>query len=87
MAYHKKQETTLRVQEGSTLMDFLLSKMGGMSRTSVKNLLARRVVRVNRSVETRPDTLLNSGDEVVIVPEQGARQLTHPKLRIVYEDD
>ena len=68
-------------------MDFLLSKMGGMSRTSVKNLLARRVVRVNRSVETRPDTLLNSGDEVVIVPEQGARQLTHPKLRIVYEDD
>ena len=87
MAYHKKQETTLRVQEGSTLMDFLLSKMGGMSRTSVKNLLGRRVVRVNRSVETRPDTLLNSGDEVVIVPEQGARQLTHPKLRIVYEDD
>ena len=87
MAYHKKQETTLRVQEGSTLMDFLLSKMGGMSRTSVKNLLARRVVRVNRSVETRPDTVLNSGDEVVIVPEQGARQLTHPKLRIVYEDD
>ena len=87
MAYHKKQETTLRVQEGSTLMDFLLSKMGGMSRTSVKNLLARRVVRVNRSVETRPDTLLNSGDEVVIVPEQGARHLTHPKLRIVYEDD
>ena len=87
MAYHKKQETTLRVQESGTLMDFLLSKMGGMSRTSVKNLLARRVVRVNRSVETRPDTLLNSGDEVVIVPEQGARQLTHPKLRIVYEDD
>ena len=87
MAYHKKQETTLRVQEGSTLMDFLLSKMGGMSRTSVKNLLARRVVRVNRSVETRPDTVLNSGDEVVIVPEQGARHLTHPKLRIVYEDD
>ena len=87
MAYHKKQETTLRVQEGSSLIDFLLSKMGGMSRTSVKNLLARRVVRVNRSVETRPDTVLNSGDEVVIVPEQGARQLTHPKLRIVYEDD
>ena len=87
MSYHKKQETVLRVQEDSTLMAFLLSKMGGMSRTSVKNLLARRVVRLNGRIETRPDTELKGGDTVVIVPEQGARLLTHPKLRIVYEDD
>ena len=77
----------MRVQETTTLMPFLLSKMGGMSRTSVKNLLARRVVRVNGRIETHPDTALASGDEVLIVPEQGARLLTHPKLRIVYEDD
>ena len=87
MAYHKKQETSLRVQEDCTMMAFLLSKMGGMSRTSVKNLLARRVVRLNGRVETRPDTELMAGDQVVIVPEQGTRQLVHPKLRIVYEDD
>ena len=85
--HHKKQDTVLRVQETTTLMPFLLSKMGGMSRTSVKNLLARRVVRVNGRIETHPDTALASGDEVLIVPEQGARLLTHPKLRIVYEDD
>ena len=85
--HHKKQDTVLRVQETTTLMSFLLSKMGGMSRTSVKNLLARRVVRVNGRIETHPDTALASGDEVLIVPEQGARLLTHPKLRIVYEDD
>ena len=85
--HHKKQETVLRVQEASTLMPFLLSKMGGMSRTSVKNLLARRVVRLNGRIETHPDTALAAGDQVVIVPEQGARLLTHPKLRIVYEDD
>jgi 23S rRNA pseudouridine1911/1915/1917 synthase len=87
MPYHKKQETSLRVQQDCTMMDFLLSKMGGMSRTSVKNLLARRVVRLNGRVETRPDTELIAGDQVVIVPEQGTRQLVHPKLRIVYEDD
>lgn len=85
--HHKKQETVLRVQEASTLMPFLLSKMGGMSRTSVKNLLARRVVRLNGRIETHPDTALAAGDQVVIVPEQGARLLTHSKLRIVYEDD
>ena len=87
MAYHKKQETVLRVKESGTLMDFLLQKMGGMTRTSVKNLLARRIVRVDGRVETRPDTLLASGSEVVIMPEQGARLFSHPKLRIVYEDD
>lgn len=87
MAYHKKQETSLRVQQSGTLMDFLLSKMGGMSRTSVKNLLARRVVRLNGGVETRPNVELQEGDLIVIVPEQGTRTLTHPKLRIVYEDD
>ena len=75
------------MQADGTLMAFLLSKMGGMSRTSVKNLLSRRVVHLNGRVETHPDTQLKPGDEVVILPEQGTRQLTHPKLRIVYEDD
>lgn len=87
MSYKKKQETLLRVQEQNTLMTFLLSKMGGMSRTSVKNLLARRVVHLNGRVETHPDAALQAGDEVVIVPEKGNSQLTHPKLRLVYEDD
>ena len=87
MSYKKKQETVLRVQEQNTLMTFLLSKMGGMSRTSVKNLLARRVVHLNGRVETHPDAALQAGDEVVIVPEKGNSQLTHPKLRLVYEDD
>ena len=87
MSYKKKQETVLRVQEQNTLMTFLLSKMGGMSRTSVKNLLARRVVHLNGRVETHPDAALQAGDEVVVVPEKGNSQLTHPKLRLVYEDD
>ncbi|MBR3646780.1 MAG: RluA family pseudouridine synthase [Paludibacteraceae bacterium] len=85
--YKKKNETELRVSAESTLMDLLLDKMGGMTKTSIKNLLSRRVVRVNGRVETRPDTMLQAGDTVVIVPEHGQRLLTHPKLRVVYEDD
>ncbi len=85
---HKtKQETVLHVRETTTLMPFLLSKMGGMSRTSVKNMLSRRVVRVNGRIETRPDTPLTTGNEVTIMPERGTHTLSHPKLRIVYEDD
>jgi len=68
-------------------MDFLLQKMGGMSKTSVKNLLSRRVVQINGRVEARYDTPLKAGDVVTIVPGQGNHELVHPKIRIVYEDD
>lgn len=88
MAYHpKKQQTQLRVSGETTLLDFLLQKMGGMTKTSIKHLLSRRVVHLNGRVETRPDTALMAGDEVTIVPEQGSQALRHPKLRVVYEDD
>lgn len=88
MAYHhKKQQTELRVTNTDTLMNFLLSKMGGMSKTSVKNLLGRRVVQVNGSIETRHDHQLQPGDLVCIMPGHGNAELKHPKLKIVYEDD
>lgn len=85
--HHKKQPTALRVAADTTLMEFLLEKMGGMSRTSIKNLLTRRIVQVNGSIVTRGDMAVRPGDQVVIVAAKGATTLTHPKLKIVYEDD
>lgn len=85
--HHKKQPTALRVAADTTLMEFLLEKMGGMSRTSIKNLLTRRIVQLNGSIVTRGDTTVHPGDQVVIVAAKGATTLTHPKLKIVYEDD
>lgn len=85
--YKKKQETAMRVQEETTLMDFLLSKMGGMSKTSVKHLLARRIVKVDGRIVTRPDAPLHGGETIVVSPEKGSQTLRHPKLRVVYEDD
>ncbi len=83
----KKKETRLRVQEATTLQFFLQSKMGGMTRNSVHQMLSHRQVSVNSVVQTRYDYALNAGDEVVVTTGVAGKELTHPKLRIVYEDD
>jgi 23S rRNA pseudouridine1911/1915/1917 synthase len=68
-------------------MDFLMAKMGGMARSSVKQLLGQRRVKVGNAVQTRHDFQLKSGDTVTVLSGRGNSQLTHPKLRIIYEDD
>ena len=85
--YKKKDDTTLRVEQPTALLDFIQSKMGGMAKTSVKQLLSQRRVTVNGAVQTRHDTPLQSGDTVVISNGRGNIQLHHPKLRMVFEDD
>ena len=85
--YKKKDDTTLRVEQPTALLDFIQSKMGGMAKTSVKQLLSQRRVTVNGAVQTRHDTPLQSGDTVVIGSGRGNIQLHHPKLRMVFEDD
>lgn len=77
----------VRVSEETTLMPFLISKLGGMSRNSVKQLLARRQVQVNQHTETHFDCVLHEGDEVIICFDTVKHELKHPLLRIVYEDD
>ena len=83
----RKSDTVLRVSEPAQLIDFLIAKMGGMARSSVKQLLGQRRVKVGNAVQTRHDFMLNAGDVVTISSGRGNSQLTHPKLRIVYEDD
>lgn len=83
----QKQNTIIRVSEPTELMPFLLSKLGGMTRTSIKALLAHRQVLVNKVVRTRHDTPLQEGDEITILTGRGNSELRHPKLKIIYEDD
>ena len=83
----RKQDTFFRVEATTELMPFLLSKLGGMTRTSVKQLLSQRRVTVNAGIQTRHDTPLKSGDLVNILQGRGNVELRHPKLRIIYEDD
>lgn len=81
------KETRLKVTEQTELMVFLLTKMGGMSRNSVKSLLSHRQVSINNKVTTQFNTLLKTGDLVVISTSKGNTELTHPKLSIIHEDD
>lgn len=83
----RKQDTSFRVETATELMPFLLSKMGGMTRTSVKQLLSQRRVTVNAGIQTRHDTPLKPGDKINILKGRGNIELRHPKLRIIYEDD
>ena len=83
----RKQDTILRVAEPTQLMDFLIAKMGGMARSSVKQLLGQRRVKVGNAIQTRHDFALKAGDVVTVSSGRGNSQLTHPKLKIVYEDD
>ena len=83
----RKQDTSFRVEAATELMPFLLSKLGGMTRTSVKQLLSQRRVTVNAGIQTRHDTPLKPGDMVNILQGRGNVELRHPKLRIIYEDD
>ena len=79
-------ETILRVNEPAELMQFLLAKMGGMSRNSVKSLLSHRQVMVNGKVTTLFNTALKAGDTVLISNARGNIELTHPKLKVIFED-
>lgn len=79
-------ETTFRVTEPAELMQFLLAKMGGMSRNSVKSLLSHRQVMVNGKVTTLFNTALKAGDTVLVSSARGNIELTHPKLKIIFED-
>lgn len=83
----KRQDTVLRVEADMELLPFLLSKMGGMTRTSIKQLLGQRRVTVNKAVQTRHDVPVHKGDTVVITSGRGNGELHHPKLSIVYEDE
>ncbi|MDD3078129.1 MAG: RluA family pseudouridine synthase [Paludibacter sp.] len=79
--------TKLTVSEPVDLMAFLLAKMGGMSRNSVKSLLSHRQVMVNGTITTQFNAPLKPNDIVVVSSSRGNVELIHPKLKIMYEDE
>lgn len=79
--------TNLTAKENTLLMEFLLAKMGGMSRNSVKSLLSHRQVAVNNKITTQYDLQLRPGDRVSINTTRGNAELHHPLLKVIYEDN
>ena len=81
------KETRLKVTEPVELMTFLMAKMGGMSRNSVKSLLAHRQIMVNSKITTLFNQALQPNDLVTVNSGRGNIELKHPKLKIIFEDE
>lgn len=69
------------------LLDFLIAVMPERKRTTVKDYLKHRQVMVGDNVVTQFDTELTPGDEVKVNTTREFQTFTHPRLKIVYEDD
>lgn len=83
----RKNNTLLRAAAPIALLALMQAKLGGMTVTSIKQLLRSRRVQVNGAICTRGDQALQAGDEVTILSQAGTTTLHHPKLSLVYEDD
>ena len=82
----KHTTTAFNVRRDSTLEEFLQSQMPGKSRTSIKHLIANKLMCLNSRLVRRIDISVKSGDVVTIgKPEEP--QFKMPKgIAVVYED-
>ncbi len=78
--------TVFAVTEPAELMDFLLKKMAGVSRTRVKAFLSNRVVLVDNNIQTQYNYPLKPGMKVQVSKEKNKHEFRHPMLKILYED-
>lgn len=74
------------VKEPVTLIDFLMKARDGISRTTAKNLLSKRVVYVDHVITTRHDHELKPGMKVQISKNKGQREFNDRQIKLVYED-
>lgn len=69
------------------LLEFLFAAMPDAKRTTVKDYLKHHQVRINGNVTTRFDADLAQGDKVEVNTTREFQTFSHPRLKIVYEDD
>lgn len=76
-----------RPENESLLLEYLLTAMSDRKRTTVKDYLKHRQVRVNGNVTTRFDLKVGRGDTVEVNTSREFQTLRNPRLTIVHEDD
>lgn len=74
------------VKENCELMIFLMTKMSGISRTKVKNMLSNGLVWVDDEVVSQYNFMLQPGMQVRIGKKEEKRKFTSKWMRIVFED-
>ncbi len=74
------------VREDTTLLEFIIQAMDGISRNKAKDILAGHGVTVDRRNTTRYDEPLHAGQVVRISKHKRNTQLLNQYVKIVYED-
>lgn len=74
------------VHEETTLLEFLLKEMSGISRNRAKDILAGHGITVDRRNTTRYDEPLHPGQVVRVSKHKRSNMLLNQYVKIVYED-
>ena len=81
-----KKNPVINVSQNCQLLDFLIEKLIGQSRTNIKKLLSERQILVNGVVYTQFNHSLVQGDKVeIIYTKVRGQKITG--LKIIFEDD
>lgn len=80
------QYTDYPVTEPAELMQFLMNKIAGVSRTKVKELLSQRMVYVDKVITTQFNAPLKKGQLVQVAKNRHKHELVSRWVKIVYED-
>ena len=78
--------TDYPVKEPAELMQFLMTRIAGISRTRAKELLSQRMVYVDKEIVTQYNHPLKPGQLVQISKNRHVHSLTSRWVRLVYED-
>jgi len=78
--------TAYPVKEAGELMDFLMKAQNGISRTTAKSQLSKRLVYVDNAITTQYNFPLKPGMKVQINKEKEKKEFRSNLLKIVYED-
>ena len=84
--HSKSNPLKFNVVEPMPLMDFLMKKMDGISRSKVKRMLANKTIAVDGERTTQFDFALQPGMVVEIGKPNAKERFRSPWLNIVYED-
>ena len=76
-----------RVNEPTTLLEFISSVLKDKSRTAIKSLLKYKHFAINGSPNTQFYAPLNPNDEVSVNFDRPFRVCKSKKIRILFEDD
>lgn len=84
--YAASKYIELPVKQETTLMEFLMKEMYGISRNRIKDILQGHGITVDRKLVTQYNHVLQPGQIVRVSRHKRSTELTNKLVRIVYED-